>query len=158
MSVAIEDFRKTWAFVRSMTRSYIEAVPVEKWHFTPAPAYGPLCKQFRHMVWVSGLYNAALVDRVLDMAKKKASYGGSLERADLLAGLAAKDAELDGILTRLAAEPDGMRIDFFGTSMALGEFLHVLLEHEANHHGLWSLYANLGGFATPASWRENWGL
>ncbi len=48
-------------------------------------------------------------------------------------------------------------IEFYGKN-PLGGFLNVILQHEAIHHGQWSLYAALGGFETPPSWKMNWGL
>jgi hypothetical protein len=32
------------------------------------------------------------------------------------------------------------------------------VQHEAIHHGQWSVYASLAGFDTPVSWRTSWGL
>jgi hypothetical protein len=33
-----------------------------------------------------------------------------------------------------------------------------VIQHEAIHHGQWSVYASLAGFETPLSWRNEWGL
>ncbi len=74
-----------------------------------------------------------------------------------MAGLESKDHELRSILESLPNEGDAYQVDFFGTLMSFNEFGHVLIEHEANHHGLWSMYAASAGFETPKSWRA-WGL
>jgi hypothetical protein len=80
-----------------------------------------------------------------------------MEREDLLQGLEAKDKELEVLLRDLQESAD-IQIDFFGTMMSLPEFLHVFIEHEANHHGMWSIYANMAGFPTPDGWQNDWGL
>ena len=52
----------------------------------------------------------------------------------------------------------GFEIDFFGHRRGFARYGAVMLQHEAIHHGEWSFYAALGGFATPKGWRLNWGL
>ncbi|MGZ3708070.1 MAG: hypothetical protein ACXWPM_04505, partial [Bdellovibrionota bacterium] len=84
---SIDEFLSSWKFLRKMTSDFIEGVSEDRWEYSPHADYSPLCKQFRHMVWVSGLYNAALRDRKIDFSKKKSSYSGNLERAQLLSGL-----------------------------------------------------------------------
>lgn len=37
-------------------------------------------------------------------------------------------------------------------------FTWEFVQHEALHHGQWSIYASLAGFDTPSNWRESWGL
>jgi hypothetical protein len=37
-------------------------------------------------------------------------------------------------------------------------FTWEFVQHEAIHHGQWSIYASLAGFDTPLSWRVSWGL
>jgi hypothetical protein len=37
-------------------------------------------------------------------------------------------------------------------------FTWEFVQHEAIHHGQWSIYASLAGFDTPLSWRASWGL
>src|SRR5260221_9180777 len=93
-AAAVDDFRQAWSFIRSMTYEFIDAVPAHCWHYSPHAGCGPLAKQFRHMVWVSGVYNDALKNRVMDLSKKKTFYAGSLEKHELLPALRAKDAEL----------------------------------------------------------------
>lgn len=41
---------------------------------------------------------------------------------------------------------ENFKVDFCGMRMAFAEYGHILLQHEAIHHGQWSLYAALGGF------------
>jgi uncharacterized damage-inducible protein DinB len=111
------------------------------------------------MVWCAGAYNHALETRRADWSKKKTHYSGGLERAELLAALRAKDAELarilDGLKQRDLAD---YRVEFIGQSMTFERFAHVLVQHEAIHHGIWSAYARLAGFETPLPWRLNWAL
>lgn len=157
----IEDFEKSWGFIRSMTYEFIEAVPPEHWHFSPHPGCAPLAKQFRHMAWLSGVYNDTLRNRVLDFAKKKTFYSGGLERAELVAALRSRDEELKQLLRDVEnGGVDSCRVEmpFLGRAMRFGEFTNLLIQHECLHHGLWSLYARFAGFVTPQSWLFNFGL
>lgn len=156
-STLIEPFRETWAFTRTLTRSFIETTPADRWEFSPHPRYGSMARQFRHVVQVTDLYSDVLRRGRLTMDSKFARYDGSLDRDDLLAGLARSDDDLDSALT--AAIAGGIEsYEFGGEQMSLGVVLGVFIEHEANHHGLWSAYATLGGWETPDAWRANWDL
>lgn len=153
----VEDFRKSWSFCRGLTRQFIEAAPLSAWDSRPHERYGTMARQFRHVVQVVDLYRSALENGHLVPQAKTASYSGSLQREDLLAGLDRADSAFDAALEAFVA--DGKESLMFGElEMSLGEFLHVCIEHEANHHGLWSVYAAYAGFDTPASWKENWDL
>lgn len=158
---AIEDFETSWRFIRSMTYDFIEAVPASQWQFSPHPGCAALAKQFRHMVWLSGVYNDTLKNRTMDFSKKKTFYSGGLEKAELVAALHAKDEELKQLLSEVESSGvNSCRVDmpFLGKAMRFAEFTNVIIQHESLHHGLWSLYARLGGFTTPESWLLNWGL
>lgn len=156
----VEEFYRSWSFARQMTHEFIAGVPEEKWNFTPHPKYSPLSKQFRHMIWVTGLYRETLATRNMKAtASKKSHYSGALTRAEIQAGLAVQDAALLEILESLKNQSlDGYEIQALGMTMGFTEFSHVILHHESNHHGLWSMYAALGGFQTPQSWVSSWGL
>lgn len=41
---------------------------------------------------------------------------------------------------------------------SLPHLLTKVIQHEAIHHGEWSVYASLAGFETPRLWKVNWGL
>jgi len=159
MNDSLAAFREAWADLRRLTYEFSEAVPAERWHATPHPAYAPFAKQLRHMVCVQGVYHQGLREGKVDFARKHEQYAGSLERAELLAALRAKDAELETILAGLgdrgAAE---LVVDFFGRTRSFTRYTAIMLQHEAIHHGEWSFYANLGGFPTPLGWKLNWGL
>jgi hypothetical protein len=45
-----------------------------------------------------------------------------------------------------------------GTPLTFATFTWEFVQHEAIHHGEWSVYATLAGFKTPLSWRTSWGL
>lgn len=49
-------------------------------------------------------------------------------------------------------------IDWDGTPFTFALFTWEFAQHEGIHHGQWSIYASLGGFDTPLSWRMSWGL
>jgi len=52
----IDEFIGSWKFIRGMTHQFVETVPSEHWNFAPHSEFSPLSKQFRHMIWVTGLY------------------------------------------------------------------------------------------------------
>jgi cytochrome c peroxidase len=49
-------------------------------------------------------------------------------------------------------------IDWDGTPFTFALFTWEFVQHEAIHHGQWSIYASLAGFDTPLSWCASWGL
>jgi uncharacterized damage-inducible protein DinB len=158
MSSAVESFRRTYGHTRSLTFDFIQAIPDESWEFSPHPRFAPFHKQVRHLVCVQGVYIGGLRDRVTDFGKKHEHYAGPLDRANLVAALREKDAELNVALDAIAPEDeDGHVIEFYGQN-PLASYLNVINHHEALHQGQWSLYAALGGFETPQSWKLNWGL
>lgn len=154
---AAADFRASWPFVRSLTVDFVAGAPAEAWDSRPALRYGTLAQQFRHVLQVTDLYRSGLETGALVPGSKQGSYSGSLDRQDLLAGLWRADAQLDSALTAFV---DGPRetIGFGAQDISLGAFLHIITEHEANHHGLWSAYAAAADFTTPSSWQEAWDL
>jgi uncharacterized damage-inducible protein DinB len=155
----VEEFRGSWNFIRGMTHQFIETVPPQHWEYAPHASVSPLCKQFRHLVWVSGLYNDALTNLQTDLSRKKQGYSGSLDKPELAQALKEKDAELGRILDRLKTQDlESYRVDHFGTFMTFNEFTHVLIQHESLHQGMWALYARTAGFATPKGWKDNWEL
>ena len=159
MQSSIEQFREAWSDVRGLTYEFIEAVPEAAWGFSPHSYFAPFSKQVRHLVCVQGAYQQGWREGVADFSRKHAHYGGPLERGALLAALREKDAELETILAAIEARgADEFAIDFFGRTRGFVRYGAIMLQHEALHHGQWSLYAALGGFETPIGWKINWGL
>ncbi|HZC15430.1 MAG TPA: DinB family protein [Caulobacteraceae bacterium] len=159
MDIALEAFERHWRFARGMTYEFIEGVDEAHWLFTPHCSCSPLAKQFRHMAWVAGLYNDGLKTGALNFGRKKTFYEGSLDKATIVASLRTRDAELSALLGALA--PNDLRdrrIDLGDNRVSVHEFTNVIMQHEAIHQGLWTMYARLGGFQTPESWQANWEL
>ena len=158
MTSAIETFKAGWVHTRGLTFDFIAAVPEDRWEYSPHPRFAPLHKQIRHLVCVQGVYIDGIRNRVTDFGKKHSHYDGSIDRASLVAALQEKDDRLTRVLDEIGPDgEDGYIIEFYGKN-PLGGFLNVILQHEGIHHGQWSLYAVLGGFETPPSWKLNWGL
>ena len=159
MGSSIDQFREAWSDVRGLTYEFVQAVPEAAWQFSPHSYFAPFAKQVRHLVCVQGAYQQGLRDGVADFAKKHSHYDGGLERAALLAALHQKDAELASLLDGIEARgAEAFAIDFFGKTRGFVRYSAIMLQHEALHHGQWSLYAALGGFETPIGWKINWGL
>ena len=155
MSSVIEDFKLRSDFLQRMTLDFANAVPDEQWNFSPHKRFAPFAKQLRHVVCVRGVYNDALVTKQADIAKKHSHYSGGLTRPELIAALVKNQNDLLSILDSVdTAAP----IDFLGRPFGFIDFTYTIVQHEALHHGEWSIYASLAGFETPLSWRLEWGL
>jgi hypothetical protein len=164
------DFARYSRVLHRLTADFARAVPEDRWNFTPDPpgksgrppaqhrigdGFAPFSKQLRHVVCVRGVYNAALATGRVDWSRKHEHYAGPLTQEALLAALDDKQGDLLGTLDTVDV---GKPIDWDGTPFTFSLFTWEFVQHEAIHHGQWSLYASLGGFETPASWRRSWGL
>jgi hypothetical protein len=155
MTNLIKDFRSRSEFLQRMTVDFVNAVPEEQWNFSPHPRFAPFAKQLRHVVCVRGCYNDTLRTKSTDFSKKHAQYTGGLTRPELIAALVEKQNDL---LSILGSVDTAAPIDFSGRPFSFADFTYTMVQHEALHHGQWSLYASLAGFETPLSWRLEWGL
>ena len=155
MTSLIDDFRARSEFLQRMTLDFVDAVPDEHWDFSPHKRFAPFSKQLRHVVCVRGLYNDALVTKRSDFSKKHSHYSGDLSRDELAPALVEKQNDLLAILDSVDTDAT---IEFFGRPFGFVDFTYTMVQHEALHHGEWSIYASLAGFETPLSWRLEWGL
>jgi hypothetical protein len=166
----IDDFVRYSKALHDLTVDFVNSVPEGKWNFTPDPpektdrppsphrigyGFAPFCKQLRHVVCVRGVYSAALAAGKVDWTRKRDQYAGPLTREALLAALEDKQRELLAILNTVNIDAS---IDWDGTPFTFPLFTWEFVQHEAIHHGQWSIYASLAGFDTPLSWRASWGL
>lgn len=155
----VDDFAQAWADTRRLTYAFIDAVPDDQWSVSPHVRFGALNKQVRHLVCVQGVYQHGLKERVIDFSTKHSHYKGTLDKTALGDALRRKDNELSQILDVYRRDgADAFEVDFFGRRMRFSRYGAVMIQHEAIHHGQWSLYAALAGFETPLDWRMNWGL
>ena len=168
--MSIDEFVRYSSVLHRLTADFARAVPEDKWDFTPDPpgrsgraaaphrignGFAPFCKQLRHVVCVRGVYNDALVRHKVNWARKHDHYDGPLTRDALLRALDEKQLSLVQILETVDVDTP---IDWDGTPFTFGLFACEFVQHEAIHHGQWSVYASLAGFDTPLSWRRSWGL
>jgi len=151
-------FWRRWQHVNEMTWKFAEAVPDEHWEYSPREGFAPFNKQLRHVICVRGVYNDGLVSKNADFSKKRAHYAGGLGQEDLLGALHGKHNELHEIIEELGGDPEEPVIEFFGRKVSHSDFFYGYVQHEAIHHGQWSLYAALAGFDVPELWRVQWGL
>ena len=169
-AMSIDDFVSYSKVLHRLTADFVRAVPDDKWEFTPDPpgksgralvpqrigdGFAPFCKQVRHVVCVRGVYNAALATRKVDWTRKHKHYAGPLTREPLLVALDEKHLQLLATLETLDIDAP---IDWDGAPFTFAQFTWEFVQHEAIHHGQWSLYASLAGFDTPLSWRTSWGM
>lgn len=151
-------FSERWKHVDAMTTEFASAVPAEAWNASPLDGFAPFAKQLRHVVCVRGVYNEGLRTRRLDFGRKHEFYDGELAQGALVAALRERSAELSLRLAELPDDPFRPCIDLFGTVVSWAQYLYGYVQHEAIHHGQWSLYAASAGYPTPAIWRLQWGL
>ena len=169
-AMSIDDFVRYSKVLHALTADFARAIPEDKWDFTPYPpgksgrppaphrigdGFAPFCKQLRHVVCVRGVYNAALATRKVDWTRKHEHYVGPMTREALVAALDDKQRYL---LATLESVDIDAPIDWDGTPFTFAVFTWEFVQHEAIHHGQWSIYASLAGFDTPRSWRTSWGL
>ncbi len=168
--MSIDDSARYSKVLHAMTVDFARAVPDDKWEFSPDPpekpgrtpaphrlgqGFAPFSKQLRHVVCVRGVYNDALTSRKVDWTRKHEHYRGLLTRDALLSALDEKQYELLAVLKRVDVNAT---IDWDGTPFTFAIVTWEFVQHEAIHHGQWSMYASLAGFDTPLSWRRSWGL
>jgi len=168
--MSIDDFARYSKVLHRLTADFVQAVPNDKWDFTPDPpgksgrapalhrigdGFAPFCKQLRHVVCVRGVYNSALATGKVDWTRKHEHYAGPLTREALLAALDTKQQDL---LATLETVDIDAPIDWDAAPFRFAQFTWEFVQHEAIHHGQWSIYASLAGFDTPQSWRSSWGL
>ncbi len=158
MKAVVESFGQRWEHINEMTVAFVGAVPERCWESTPHAGFGPFNKQLRHMVCVRGVYNDGMTSRRIDFSRKHEHYSGGLGREELTSALAEKHADLQRILSELPEELDVPVIDFFGRQVSHIDYLYGYVQHEAIHHGQWSIYAAHGKFEPPELWRTAWGL
>ncbi|WP_141892734.1 DinB family protein [Microbacterium kyungheense] len=168
--MSVEDFARYSEVLHEMTQEIARAVPDHAWDFTsvrpgtsagrqtehrPAASFAPFSKQLRHVVCVRGVYNAALGTGAVDWSRKHEHYNGPLARDALTTALAEQQRRLIELLDGI--HPDVV-LDWDGHPFTFGLFGGEFAQHEALHHGQWSVYAALAGFDTPSGWRDSWGL
>jgi uncharacterized damage-inducible protein DinB len=158
MDQVTDAFWKRWEHVNEMTWKFAEAVPDSAWESWPHKGFAPFNKQLRHVICVRGVYNDGLVEGKVDFSRKHEYYAGGLDREELLAALHGKHHDLQEIIHELTGDPYASAIDFFGSRMTYADYFYGYVQHEALHHGQWSLYAAHGGYEVPEIWRVQWGL
>jgi hypothetical protein len=164
----IETFKGYFGWLHRMTVDFVEAVPDDKWDFSPDPpettrlkgvplrmgdGFAPFSKQLRHVVRCRSAYHEAMVTKKTDFGRSHEHYTGPLTRDALLAALNEKQRQFLATLETLDTETP---IYFGKTPFNFDQFACEVVQHEAIHHGQWSVYASLAGFETPQSWRASW--
>ena len=154
----LQAFADRWNHVNAMTMEFANSVPDQSWDASPLVGFAPFSKQLRHVVCVRGVHNAGLKTGRVEFDRKHDFYDGALTRRALVSALNKAHTDLVAQLADLPADLFEPSIDFLGNRVSHAQFLYGYVQHEAIHHGQWSLYAASGGYETPAIWRLQWGL
>ena len=104
--------------------------------------FATFCKQLRHVVCLRGVYDAALATGKVEWTRKRAHSAGPLTRETLLAALEGKQRNL---IATLATVDIDAPLDWNGTPFTFALLTWEFVQHEAIHHGQWSIYASVGG-------------
>ena len=159
MTPTTESFKLHWNHIHEMTAAFVEAVPDTAWDTSPHPGFASFSKQLRHIVCVRGVYNQGLASGQADFSRKHEYYAGNLTRQELVPALEEKQASLMKMLEDVdRLEAPTFVIDLMGSKLNLTVYTYVMVQHEAIHHGEWSLYAAQSGFPVPPLWTLEWGL
>jgi len=145
-----------------MTVDFVDAVPDDRWAFTPDPPradrqggrLGPFCRQLRHVISIRDVYIDAMITKKADFSKRHRHYG-DLTREALRPALIASHERFLATLDTIDTE---VPIKFGDTAFSFANFACEVVQHESIHHGQWSVYAYLGDFETPGSWQAGWKL
>jgi hypothetical protein len=151
-------FAERWNHINAMTTEFSLQVPDGSWNASPLAGFAPFSKQVRHVVCVRGVYNEGLRTGRINFDRKHEFYHGALTRSALVLALGKTHAELVAELPGLPEDLFAPSIDFFGSRVSYAQYLYGYVQHEAIHHGQWSIYAASGGYETPSLWRLQWGL
>jgi hypothetical protein len=154
----LQAFADRWHHVNTMTVEFAKSVPNHTWDSSPLSGFAPFSKQLRHVVCVRGVYNEGLKTGRVEFDRKHDFYDGTLTRTALIAALEATHTDLMAQLPDLPPDVFEPSIDFFGNRVSQAQYLYGYVQHEAIHHGQWSIYAASGGYETPEIWRLQWGL
>jgi len=154
----VGEFSRNWQYARNLTYSLLEVVSADNLGFSPHHEFGTLGRQLWHCGHVQECYRQAMVS------------------GDMVFGLLTPDKELEVDPEALAGFLEELDDDLAATLRGLRDYTAVidwgleeenpelrahliwLLQHETLHHGQWSLYARLGGFEVPETWRDAWGM
>jgi len=154
----LQTFSERWHHVNAMTVEFAKSVPDHAWDASPLSGFAPFSKQLRHVVCVRGVYNEGLETGRVEFDRKHDFYAGDLSRRALVEALNTTHSDLVSQLADLRIDLFEPSLDFFGNRVTPAQYLYGYIQHEAIHHGQWSLYAASGGYETPALWRLQWGL
>ena len=159
MTTIIDAFKAHWNHIHDMTSQFAAVVPDTAWDNSPHPGFAAFSKQLRHVVCVRGVYNEGLTSGKADFSRKHEYYSGHLHRENLASALEEKQSDLITILEDAdRLEGPTFTIDLMGAHLGFAEYTYVMVQHEAIHHGEWSLYAAQSGFPVPPLWTIQWGL
>src|SRR5262245_32214616 len=107
----VNDFREYLEWLHSTTTEFVDAVPEDRWEFTPDPRskFGSFSRQLAHVVRVRAVYHDALANRRLDWSREREQYDGPLTRESLLTALHEQHARF--LATLEVVDPD-VRLDW----------------------------------------------
>jgi hypothetical protein len=166
--MSIGEFVRYSEVLYRLTVDFARAVTDDKWDFTPEPprtsgrmpAPHWIGRRLRGVLQATaarrclrGVYEAALTTGKVEWTRKPDHYAGPLTRETLLAALEGKQRNL---IATLATVDVDAPIDWNGTPFTFALFTWKFVQHEAIHHGHWSIYASVARFDTPLSWRTSW--
>lgn len=151
----IRAFEERWKFARGLNIDLLRSLDEADLLFSPGDGVGPLWKQFRHLGRVQQNYLTAMSTGRIVFTSEGHVYSGGPSKQHLLNYLGQLDKDLRAQLSKLAGA--ALAIDWLGETVAAGEHLMRMVEHELLHQGMFVVAIQLLGKRYPESWRA-WGL
>ena len=159
MSTAVEAFKEHWDHIHEMTVEFAAALPDAAWRSHLMRASRPSPSSFGMSSVCAASTTTASRQGEQTFHVSMSTTPSDLTREALAAGLEEQRRELAAILEDAdRLEAPAFAVDLMGAELGFAAFTYVMVQHEAIHHGEWSLYAAQSGFPVPSLWTVQWGL
>lgn len=147
-----EDVLADWKYARGHTYAFIKSVPDRTWTFSPHPAFGPICRQLRHLADVQDCYVRGLLDGKIDFRAKRKDVRLEQSKVLLLVHLKELDKHFLAATKHWTHHDWAKQIRWNAhgcpPTLSRQQALLYMKEHEIYHQGALQLYAALAGFKT----------
>lgn len=145
-----------WRAARALTYDLLRSLPYPVMNFSPHADFGTFARQMRHLGDIQVCYVRAIHSGTMDFSAQRRQRALEQSKEQLEAYLHHVDDELFAALSTLTGEQLERRIVWGSTPVTLLQHLMRLLQHEALHQGMWTMYARVADLPLPESWHEVW--
>ncbi len=148
MIVCVSSFIQYYESIRRRTLNFIQAVPVDKLEWSPAPGEFTFGDLIRHLTAAESMFVGAAVHGRWKYAGH--AQHGRQELADLIASMNARHSEAMATLGGLADdELSNHRPSLDGPPVRVWRLLMAMIEHEIHHRSQLAMYLTLNHVKPP---------